>query len=429
MTLRWRWEPWSADCVLRGHTEEIASLQYVDHGNKLLSHSEDNTVRLWECASGREVCCIPDVPVVHGFDSPIFRDPKLSPDGRSLVVFKKDSIEIHDVAGQEKPRIIDISNQWAEDACFNPSGKLLITRRKLHAWDAQTAQPVLALSAPISQGYSSGAAFTHVDLLKSVHTETLSDYVKALEGVAINAIVSPDATRVLTWIDGARHAQLWDIESGKRLMAFNPTHDFKPGKLWGPTQLEMSFDGIRVAGRFENDFETLRVWDLANGKQLCAIPEIKETECLLSPRGRDVLVYRKLDVNHYGPLLIYAAETGKLRGELPITNAVWKISGNETRLISVPWNFDRAPMDVSIWDYETLTPVASIPHTSTSSHLAFAEDGTRFVCESTDHTIVEWRRHRPEYKWGVLVLPELWLTIVLGIAFVVSFIRRSVTAR
>lgn len=60
----------------RGHTEGIRALKFSDDGRRLASTSEDETLRLWDCATGTEAASLPFEGGVMSFD----------PDGHQLGV-------------------------------------------------------------------------------------------------------------------------------------------------------------------------------------------------------------------------------------------------------------------------------------------------------------------------------------------------------
>ena len=52
----WRdWSPWRIERVLRGHKRKIHSAAFSPDGRRIVTASEDGTVRVWEGETGREL--------------------------------------------------------------------------------------------------------------------------------------------------------------------------------------------------------------------------------------------------------------------------------------------------------------------------------------------------------------------------------------
>jgi len=61
---------------------------------------------------------------------------------------------------------------------------------------------------------------------------------------------------------------------------------------------------------------------------------------------------------------------------------------------------------------ELWTP--KIPYNLTG--VTMLDNGSAFVAACDDGKLRCWSRRRPEYAWGVVVLPEFWLALISGSA-------------
>jgi WD40 repeat protein len=78
----------------RSHIQEIHHAEFSPDGTLVVSGSADNTVKIWDLASGRLVLTLPAVTEAVCF-------PSFSPDGRTLAVGTSQGTTLYDVRGQD----------------------------------------------------------------------------------------------------------------------------------------------------------------------------------------------------------------------------------------------------------------------------------------------------------------------------------------
>jgi WD40 repeat protein len=126
--------------VLRGHEDYILSVDISPNGSKIVSGSQDFTVRIWDAYSGNEL-----LAPLRGHDH-VVRSVAFSPDARLIVSGSRDrTIRVWDVdSGAED--ITPINELFVRSVAFSSDGARIMSgsRRKGTAhgvWDVSGARP------------------------------------------------------------------------------------------------------------------------------------------------------------------------------------------------------------------------------------------------------------------------------------------------
>lgn len=304
------WEPPLA--VMEGHTEKIICLAFSPDGKRLATGSVDNTVRIWDVASGREV-----VPPLSGHSDAIL-EVEFSADSRRLLTASMDcSARLWDVATGKQLLVLPKHSKQVRAVKFSPDGAFLLTgsgEGVARVWDASSGVELRRMGTELDTTQSNFAwlitfGFSHdarcVLIASPDHTARLYDtssgaelaVLKRHEDTIYNAIFSPDGRRVMTGSED-HTARIWDTSSGEQLARLEHSEGIE-GLAYSP-------DGQRVLTGASDS--TAKLWDVETGKPLVTLKGHSEwvASVAFSPDG-----LRLLTGSHDGTARIWSADSGQ----------------------------------------------------------------------------------------------------------------------
>ena len=299
--------------IMRGHMGNVYSAVFSPDGKRIVSASEDKSVRIWDVRLGVQL----GNPIA-GHKGGV-RFATFSPDGKQIVSASGDgTIRIWDVqTGQQK------GNMWhsgiALFATYSPDGKLIMSmsRQKIRVWDALTNESVIEIkswdnySAAFSPdgkqiasasndniciwNLQTGKLIKRLEVIskdetphdshQNNDTETLYDNYppvvrdsKAIFGIVVgtpyfthmgvstkstlhahSVSYSPNGKLIVSgYVDGS--VRIWDINTGKLVM--NPLK----GHTGRVDSVSFSPNGEKIVSASVDG--TVRIWDVNFGKQM-----------------------------------------------------------------------------------------------------------------------------------------------------------------
>jgi len=258
-----------------GHTDVVTGAAFLRDGKRLVSGSMDGSIRLWEVESGKEL------KKLIGHTGPLGRGLAVLPDGKRIVSGSFDkTLRIWDIdSGKEIRRLpldepiysVAASTDGRLALCGDGAGQVQVRDldkgspvRKFQAHTGHVKS--VAISPDGRRGLSAGSrddAARLWDLQTGRELNTLEGHNGSADSVAF----SPDGSCALT--GGLRVTRLWGLKTGRKLRSFTADTELA-GMVFTPNDCEFAGVAFTPDGRHavsggwtrEGKDNSVRLWEL-----------------------------------------------------------------------------------------------------------------------------------------------------------------------
>ena len=373
---------------LTGHASFVNSVSFSPDGTKIVSGSDDETIRIWDTKTGTQI----GEPLTE--HTSCVNSVSFSPDGTKIASGSNDkTIRIWDVkTGLQIGKPLTGHTSRVTSVSFSPDGTKIVSGSddgSIRIWDAETGAKLCESHTSSITSVSFSPDGTKIvsgsfdDTIRVWDAETGLQIGEPLSGHEfwVNSVVfSPDSKQIASGsIDGT--IRIWDVKTSTQI------GKFLTGHTSFITSVSFSPDGTKiVSGSYEG---TIRIWDVEKGMQIVELltgSTVIANSVTFSPDGTKIV-----SGSNDRTIRIWDAQTGAQIGKPLVGHADYvktvSFSPDNTKLVS-----GSRDKTIRIWDVKTGTQlgVTLIGHINIVNSVSFAPDGTKIVSGSDDGTIRIW---------------------------------------
>jgi WD40 repeat protein len=350
------------DAVLRGHTSNVTSAAFSPNGKRIVSASDDMTIRIWDVQTGKQIG-LPLQGHTNNVNSAAF-----SPDGKRIASASDDmTIRIWDAElGKQIGLPIQGHTDNVNSVTFSPDGRRIVSAsddKTIRIWDVETGKQI---GLPL-QG--------HTD---KVNSAAFSPDGKKI--VSASSDFRPSGRRIISDSED-NTIRIWNAETGEQIGL--PIK----GHTRSVSSVAFSPDGKQIVSASYD--KTIRIWNAETGKQIGSPLEghnFDINSVAFSPDGK-----RIVSASSDETICIWDTETRKLIG-LPLKGHAHVVSSAAFSPDGKSIVSASSDKTIRIWDTEKSKQISMllIGHAKVVRSVAFSIDGKRIVSASDDNTIRIW---------------------------------------
>jgi len=373
-----------------GHSRFVKSVTFSPDGRWIVSGSDDNTVKLWDTATGFEIRTF----LGH---SSIVSSVAFSPDGRQILSGSWDNtVKLWDLATDHVISTFSGHTGIVSSVAFSPDGRQILSGswdNTIKLWDTSTNREIrtffghsyLVSSVTFSPDGRQLISGSYDNTVKLWDTTTDRE-IKTFSGHSYfvsSVIFSPDGRQI---VSSSNITKLWDLATGRESRTFS-------GHPYNVNSIAFSPDGKQIISGSGIWDKTIKLWDLATGREISTFSGHSNSvnSIAFSPDGKQIIsgsgsIFDS-GVNSTVKLwdVLSSREIKTFSGHSDIVTSV-VFSPDGKQILSGSWD-----STVKLWDTATGLEIRTfLGHSGFVTSVAFSPDGKQIISGSNDKTIKLW---------------------------------------
>ncbi|MEH2315443.1 MAG: AAA-like domain-containing protein, partial [Nostoc sp.] len=326
---------------LEGHSNHVFSVVFSPDGKTLASASADNTIKLWNLDTRKEITTL------SGHSDYVY-SVVFSPDGKTLASASADNtIKLWNLDTRKEITTLSGHSNTVFSLVFSPDGKTLASASRdktIKLWNLDTGKEITTLSGH-------------------------SDYVNSV-------VFSPDG-KTLASASGDKTIKLWNLDTRKEITTLSGHSDWVYSVVFSP-------DGKTLASASAD--KTIKLWNLDTRKEITTLSGHSDWvySVVFSPDGKTLA-----SASGDNTIKLWNLDTRK---------EITTLSGHSNYVFSVVFSPDgktlasaSADNTIKLWNLDTRKEITTLSgHSNYVFSVVFSPDGKTLASASGDKTIKLW---------------------------------------